>query len=88
MEKRICFMQYDENTENAGNVNIHISADRATALQLLALGTRCVMETFRFSLYEYLEALMESKENPLSSRVTIHISLLHPPEEGERDKPH
>ena len=87
MEKRICFMQYDENTENAGNVNIHISADRATALQLLALGTRCVMENLSISLYEYLEALMEAKESALTSRVVIDKSLLESTKPFEKDKP-
>jgi hypothetical protein len=60
MEKRILFVQHDENTQNAKKVRIHLEADRSAALQLLTLGTRCLMETLNISLYEYLEALMEA----------------------------
>ena len=50
MEKRIIIVQSDESTENAQKVQIHIEADRASALELLALGTRSIMETLSISL--------------------------------------
>ena len=87
MEKRIIIVQSDESTENGQNVQIHIEADRASALELLALGTRSVMETLSISLYEYLEALMEAKESPLKSRVVIDQSLMDSTFVHEEDKP-
>jgi hypothetical protein len=54
MKKSLIFVQNDEASENAQNVQVHIEADRASALELLALGTRSVMETLSISLYEYL----------------------------------
>jgi hypothetical protein len=41
------------------------------------------METLNISLYEYLEALMEAKELPLSERVIIDTSLINRQENGE-----
>ena len=76
MEKRIIIVQSDESTENAQKVQIHIEADRASALELLALGTRSIMETLSISLYEYLETLMEAKERPLDTRVIVDTSGL------------
>ena len=87
MKKSLIFMQNDENSENAPNVQIHIEADRASALELLALGTRSVMETLSISLYEYLEVLMEAKESPLKSRVVIDQSLIDSTFVHEEDKP-
>ena len=87
MEKRIIIVQSDESTENAQKVQIHIEADRASALELLALGTRSIMETLSISLYEYLEALMEAKESPLKSRVVIDQSLMDSTFVHEEDKP-
>ena len=83
MKKSLIFVQNDENSENAQNVQIHIETDRASALELLALGTRSVMETLNISLYEYLEALMEAKEIPLTERVIIHSALLNRQEKQE-----
>ena len=59
MKKSLIFVQNDEASENAQNVQVHIEADRASALELLALGTRSVMETLSISLYEYLEVLKD-----------------------------
>ena len=86
MEKRILFVQHDENTQNAKKVRIHLEADRSAALELLTLGTRCLMETLNISLYEYLEALMEAKELDLSDRVLIDTSMLFTDGEESGDK--
>ena len=86
MKKSLIFVQNDENSENAQNVQIHIEADRASALELLALGTRSVMETLSISLYEYLEALMEAKESALKCRVVIDKALLESTLPQEEDK--
>ena len=76
MEKRIIIVQSDESTENAPKVQIHIEADRTSALELLTLGTRSIMETLSINLYEYLEALMEAKEMTLNTRVIVDTSSL------------
>ena len=83
MENRIVFVQSDETTENAPKVQIQVRADRDAALELLTLGTRCLMETLSISLYEYLEVLMEAKEIPLTERVIIHSALLNRQEKRE-----
>ena len=87
MEKRIIIVQSDESTENAQKVQIHIEADRASALELLALGTRSIMETLSISLYGYLEVLMEAKESPLKTRVVIDQSLVDSTFVHEEDQP-
>ena len=87
MKKSLIFVQNDEASENAQNVQVHIESDRASALELLALGTRSVMETLNICLYEYLEALMEAKESPLKTRVVIDQSLMDSTFVHEEDKP-
>ena len=87
MKKSLIFVQNDEASENAQNVQVHIEADRASALELLALGTRSVMETLNISLYEYLEVLMEAKESPLKTRVVIDQSLMDSTFVHEEDQP-
>lgn len=87
MKKSLIFVQNDEASENAQNVQVHIEADRASALELLALGTRSVMETLNISLYEYLEVLMEAKESPIKTRVVIDQSLMDSTFVHEEDKP-
>ena len=86
MENRIIFVQSDETTENAQKVQIQVRADRDAALELLTLGTRCLMESLSISLYEYLEALMEAKESPLKCRVVIDKALLESTLPQEEDK--
>ena len=86
MENRIVFVQSDETTENAQKVQIQVRADRDAALELLTLGTRCLMETLSISLYEYLEALMEAKESALKCRVVIDKALLESTLPQEEDK--
>ncbi len=76
MGNRISFVQSASSYKNVEIVHVQIEADRASALELLALGTRSVMETLSISLYEYLEALMEAKEAPLSERVIFDTSYI------------
>lgn len=77
MENRISFVQSARSNKNVEKVHVQIEADRASALELLALGTRSVMETLSISLYEYLEALMEAKEVSLSERVIVDTSYIN-----------
>ena len=80
MATKICF---SKNLDDSEIINVQISATRSSALDLLALGTRTVLETLNISLYEYLEALMEAKENPLSQRVIIDESYMNRQESHE-----
>ena len=77
MENRISFVQIARSNNESPKVHIHIEADRASALELLTLGTRSVMETLSISLYEYLEALMEANDSPLSERVIINTTSVN-----------
>ena len=79
MATKICF---SKNQDASEKINVHISATRSSALELLALGTRTVLETLNISLYEYLEELMEAKENSLCERV-IDTSLINRQESHE-----
>ena len=86
MENRISFVQSARSNKNVEKVHVHIQADRASALELLALGTRSVMETLSISLYEYLEVLMEANDISLSERVIIDTSLINRQEKEDAVK--
>ena len=83
MATKICF---SKNLDDSEIINVQISATRSSALDLLALGTRTVLETLNISLYEYLEALMEAKESALKCRVVIDKALLESTLPQEEDK--
>lgn len=87
MKNRIIIVQNDENMENAQKVQIHVEADRASALELLTLATRSIMETLSINLYEYLEALMEAKDSTLTTRIIVDTSHLKHMDEEDGCKP-
>lgn len=66
--------------ENEKNKNfflmVHISASREDALELLAYGTRSVMETMGITLTDFLEAFMDAKETPCMCRTAMDTSVL------------
>lgn len=61
-----------------GEMNIHvkISCNKTDALELLAYGSKSVRECLGINMMDYLEAIVDARENPTLYRTIIDTSLL------------
>lgn len=57
-------------------VIVQNSASKEDAIELLAIGTRNIMEQMGITLTEYLEALMEAREISPDRRIIVDASHL------------
>lgn len=76
MKKRIYFTKVSpQDTKNLA-IHVEISADRNTALELLAFGVRNVMTSLDIATTEFLEAFLEARESTSIRRQVVDTSLL------------
>ncbi len=58
------------------SIHVQVSGTKEDALELLAYGSRSVRECLGISLMDYLEALVDARDQPNLYRTVIDTSLL------------
>lgn len=76
MEIKISLEKIQNEQTGECTVIVQNSASKEDAIELLAIGTRNIMEQMGITLMEYLEALMEARETTPIRRVVVDASGL------------
>lgn len=75
MDPKIEITKSDSENQNNLTMNIHVAGTRNDALEMLAYGTRSIMEALDITFVEYLEALMEARETENIEKILIDTSV-------------
>lgn len=62
MKPQIAITKSNSRNENNLTMNIHVAASRNDAIEMLAYGSRAIMDTLDIPLMVFLEALMNVSE--------------------------
>lgn len=75
MNPTIQITKSESENENNLTMNIHVAGSRNDALEMLAYGTRSIMEALDITFVEYLEALMEARETDNIEKILINTKI-------------
>lgn len=76
MKPQISITKSDSRNENNLTMNIHVAASRNDAIEMLAYGSRAIMDTLDIPLMVFLEALMNARETSSLEKIIIDTSKM------------